>query len=597
MSQESAAVVSGTPAGDDESLEEVKAPADHIEDPIDLLAVDRSRDAVARYGADVRRLEQVEIACGSGILSGARESEAVGRASDQLDLGDVGIGIRLHHCGTKGTRRRCIGAHTVAHVRINCVAGTGNDKHLIRRRRRAGGQEEQPKSNGPYCPDACADQTRPLGDCWRPVSASRPAWSNRRLRASRRESRSFDRAKVEIAGSNPVGRSRSFSDDAAGQARFWVPSLPLSRSGLASCRHARGEPYAVEILATEYIVDAVPCRVGEPATVAKISSGDDLRQLLSNILDTGYYDTAYFARQTGLKTGLLTMNLWFVASLVAALRPRRSIELGAGKGDVVEMLRRRGIDAWGLDSSPDMWAQLSPIVREAYVVGDVAEMQDTLSGERFDTVLGFDIWEHLLPETITDVIDQATAVMTEDGMCVSIIPAFGPDPVFGEIFPLEFEENRERFDAGLPFDHITLERSDPPIPAAGHLVWAPGLWWEAQFEAAGLVREPSIERRLHAIFDPYLAPSNRCFFVYRRDTPQARARAAATRRRLRRPAVAARYLDLFRLARAESSGEHRFAVPPLDYVADRHRVLGSVQRVLRVVRPALGQLRRRSPTR
>lgn len=349
----------------------------------------------------------------------------------------------------------------------------------------------------------------------------------------------------------------------------------------------------METLRTEYIADAAPARVGDPATVAKINSSGDLRQLLSNIVDTGYYDTAYFARQTGLKPGLLAMNLWFVASMVAALRPQRSIELGAGKGDVVEMLRRRGVDAWGLDSSPDMAAQLSPIVQEAYRHGDVAELRSTVAGERFDTVLGFDIWEHLLPETITDVLDQVAAVMTVDGMCVSIIPAFGPDPVFDEVFPLEFEENRARLDAGLPFDHITLERTDPPIPAAGHLVWAPASWWDEQFETAGLVREPSIERRLHAVFDRYLAPSNRCFFVHRRDTPQAGERAAALSRRLRRPAVVARYLDLVRLARAEVSGEHDFAVPPLDYLADRHRGFRAVQRILRVGRPALGRLRRR----
>jgi hypothetical protein len=65
----------------------------------------------------------------------------------------------------------------------------------------------------------------------------------------------------------------------------------------------------------------------------------------------------------------------------------------------------------------------------------------------------------------------------------------------------------------------------PPVERAGHLVWAHTRWWEGQFRAQGLVRLPELERRLHRFFDPFLPRSNRSFYLLRRDTPMAAARA------------------------------------------------------------------------
>ena len=351
----------------------------------------------------------------------------------------------------------------------------------------------------------------------------------------------------------------------------------------------------MEIIETTYLSDLADHRAGLAVHLARIDGPDDTRTLLQNILDTGYYDTEYFERQTGFQHDGLTVNLWFVTSMIKALAPRRTIEIGAGKGDVIEMLRRADVDAWGIDFSDDMYSQLSPLVRDAYHFGDALGVCRSLADdptERFDTVVGLDIWEHLLPDAVADTVAATADLLTDDGFVISVIPAFGDDPVFGEVFPLEFEQNRARLDAGLPFDHLTLETIDPPIPTAGHLVWAPAEWWARQFSAAGLVRATEVEARLHAVFDPYLPDSNRSFFVYRRDTVAAADRADAVLRSLRLPASILRNADLARLARARRAG-HTFAVSPLHYVADRNPRFAVVRCVGGVARRVVRRLLRR----
>ncbi len=104
------------------------------------------------------------------------------------------------------------------------------------------------------------------------------------------------------------------------------------------------------------------------------------------------------------------------------------------------------------------------------------------------------------------------------------IPAFGEDKVFGEIFPLELEENREKFNQRLPFDYLNAESTDPAIPAQGHLIWAHSEWWQKQFEQHGLVRSEGLEQLVHQYFDEHLFYVRKSFYIFHLDTPQARRR-------------------------------------------------------------------------
>jgi hypothetical protein len=72
------------------------------------------------------------------------------------------------------------------------------------------------------------------------------------------------------------------------------------------------------------------------------------------------------------------------------------------------------------------------------------------------------------------------------------------------------------------FRHIEVD--DKGYPVLGHLVWAGSEWWEERFAAAGLHREPDVERALHRRFDAELEETSarKAFYVFSRDADAPR---------------------------------------------------------------------------
>ncbi len=158
--------------------------------------------------------------------------------------------------------------------------------------------------------------------------------------------------------------------------------------------------------------------------------------------------------------------------------------------------------------------------------GDVLDVcnEYTTLGITFDTFCAFDLWEHIHPKKLHDYIDSVVALAEKDALFFFNIPAFGEDRVFGEIFPLELEENREKFNQRLPFDYLNAESIDPVIPANGHLIWAHSEWWQKQFEQHGLIRAEELERNIHQYFDEHLFYARKSFYIFYLDSPEARRR-------------------------------------------------------------------------
>lgn len=259
-----------------------------------------------------------------------------------------------------------------------------------------------------------------------------------------------------------------------------------------------------------------------------IDQPSDAEQLLQNIIDTGYYDSAYFKTHSGYEPGKIVPNFWFIAEIARALKPRSAFEVGCGRGDVLRLLARSGVSVAGADFSADVVAEAWPEVRPHLEHGELSAVCARRTVKN-DLLLGFDIWEHLLPSDLDRAIESAVSTLTEDGLAYFVVPAFGHDDVFGEPFPLELEQNRAAFDAREPFPYLRAERVDPPIPVSGHLIWAHTEWWERAFVKHGLVRVRELEREFHRFFDPIIPASNRCFYVFRRDTREADERVRALR--------------------------------------------------------------------
>ncbi len=291
----------------------------------------------------------------------------------------------------------------------------------------------------------------------------------------------------------------------------------------------------MRLLKSHYLADGKLYNHGQETLLIQVEAPEDYDVLLGNILSSGYYDRAYFEHHSGLRDDRKVPHFWAVARMLQALRPRSVLDVGCGRGDVLALLHARGIGVTGIDFSEDVRDAAWPEIRPHYLAGDFGERCRELAreGRRFDTVCALDIWEHLHPRRLQEYVEALVSVASEDALFFFVVPAFGADRVFGEQFPLEFEENRARFDARQPFEYLCVERTEPPIPASGHLIWAHTEWWEGQFTRHGLERLEDVERRLHAVFDPFLPHSVRSFYVFRR---QGGASAHRTRDVLPGPA-------------------------------------------------------------
>lgn len=279
---------------------------------------------------------------------------------------------------------------------------------------------------------------------------------------------------------------------------------------------------------TRYLDNGVGYNDGRATRVIEIESDSDYDELLAYIVESDFYGKAYLPRQSGQVDARLTGHFWWVAEMAALLKPRRVVELGCARGDVLRILaEQHRVDVVGIDFGSALPERLWPVLRSSFRAGDILDVLRAWDQAPYDLGCAFDIWEHLHPRTLGETVDLLVKHSQDDALFLFVIPAFGADEVFGEPFPLELEENRRAFEAHEPFRFLLADAADNRVPAAGHLTWAHTDWWSRLFETRGLVREPDLERKMHRLVDPHVPHSIRSFYVFRRDTPAAQRRAAA----------------------------------------------------------------------
>ena len=282
----------------------------------------------------------------------------------------------------------------------------------------------------------------------------------------------------------------------------------------------------MRLIASRYLNDGKPGNDGRAVELIRIDEPADYDRLLDNILASGFYDSGYFDRHIGYRPTAKRGAL--ICALAAqALEAGPVLELGCGRGDF--LLAAQALtqaEVCGLELSRDIIDQAWPQVKSTIIPGDLVVELDRLgqAGRRFDFLAGFDVWEHLHPTALDQALDRARAVLAEDGLALAILPAFGEDQVFGEIFPLELEENRAAFDGREPFPYLIRADFETPVPASGHLVWAHTDWWTDRFASHGFFRAYELERRLHDCFDDFLEKPEQAFYLLGGDSAPARAR-------------------------------------------------------------------------
>lgn len=239
----------------------------------------------------------------------------------------------------------------------------------------------------------------------------------------------------------------------------------------------------------------------------------DLDWLEQCISEYGYYDAM------GVWWREADQDKQVIADQAAAFAPARVLEIGCFSGAVLELLAARGVVAEGVEVSHLALTLAPHQVRARIHFGDLRELR--LPG--YDLILGMDVFEHLNPRSLPGFLGRCAELLAAGGYLLSNIPAYGPDPVFGEIHPYYFERWDQCQEDGL-FTLLHVDTAGWPI--SGHLTWATSEWWQRLFNAAGLVREPGIERALHGRWDGFFkeqAPARRSFYVFSKDRTPAQA--------------------------------------------------------------------------
>lgn len=233
---------------------------------------------------------------------------------------------------------------------------------------------------------------------------------------------------------------------------------------------------------------------------------DDFDWIERILLADSYYE------RPGVWNFEVDLDKRVMAEIVALLARRRVLELGCSSGAVLDGLHRRGLDFVGVDISTLALEHAIPAVKDRIRLGDLLDLE---LGADFDTAFGLDIFEHLNPNRLALYIRRLKACLVPGGLLFANIPAFGPDEVFGEVFPPYLPSWDE--DAANHRHFRQLHVDEWGYPMHGHLIWADAAWWTAQFEAEGFVRRRPVETALHHVYDDYLrasSPARRSFFVF-----------------------------------------------------------------------------------
>ncbi|HEU4330712.1 MAG TPA: DUF4214 domain-containing protein, partial [Lapillicoccus sp.] len=189
--------------------------------------------------------------------------------------------------------------------------------------------------------------------------------------------------------------------------------------------------------------ETVPTVDGGQTEVFRVAEPADIDWMERAILDYGYYE----------KPGIWSLapddDKRRMAELLAPLADERALEIGCSSGTVLEGLASRGVLVDGVDVSRMAVQRANPAIRPRIRIGDLLEV-DLDSG--YDLLYGLDLFEHLNPNRFDRYLQRVRALIRDDGFVFVNSPAFGNDPVYGEVFPLSLPSWSAQASKGELFD-------------------------------------------------------------------------------------------------------------------------------------------------
>lgn len=249
----------------------------------------------------------------------------------------------------------------------------------------------------------------------------------------------------------------------------------------------------------------VPRLDGTGEMVVFEAEGDEeLAWMEAQILANGYYEAP------GVWTFQVDVDKKVMAEVARQLEPASVLELGCSSGAVLHVLDSWGVEVTGVEVSRLAVEHAPATVAGRIHVGDLPSLPP---GPPVDVGVALDVLEHLRPDAVPAAVAELSG-RAPNGLVLVNVPAFGPDAVFGEAFPMDTQSWVDDAAAGRWFRHLPV---DPlGYPTHGHLVWASPQWWQDRFAEAGLRRLPVVERALHRVYDEHwieCTPARRSLFV------------------------------------------------------------------------------------
>lgn len=261
-------------------------------------------------------------------------------------------------------------------------------------------------------------------------------------------------------------------------------------------------------------------RDGVRVPVYRMDSAADVDWLEQALAEHGFHE----------KPGLFNLQVdddkRRVALMVALLGPARALELGSLQGAMLRAVMDRGVDVEGIETLPHLVRHAPAELRQRIHKEGVSRLE--LDGH-VDVVFAIDSLPRLNPRDVDPSLRKLCEVLQPGGFLFATIPAWGDDPVQGTIFEPLLQSWDDDTRARRPFTRILVDHDGYPLH--GYLTWADPGWWAERLTAAGLRREPDVERALHDRFDSELeqTPARKAFFVYSKDAGSDKVRETVER--------------------------------------------------------------------
>jgi len=104
-----------------------------------------------------------------------------------------------------------------------------------------------------------------------------------------------------------------------------------------------------------------------------------------------------------------TQPLFRALMIKIFFQPKNLLEIGCGTGRFVYWIRQLGIDAWGIDISPDALPGANPKIRKYLKKGD-ATKKISFKDNSFDLVVSISLLEHISEPKLASVLKESQRV-------------------------------------------------------------------------------------------------------------------------------------------------------------------------------------------